>query len=317
MSVEMNELLEHIRLSYQLGERLYTELRDKRPADADVIISPRQIGDTIWLCAFAKSYKAQYNSKRILMVIPESQKDFMQFFPSVDLVLPVDSVDMDSLRIFIGINELWKDSHVVYAHMPFSVAISKNGVFFHEHSDTNSMLEITRAALGLTENAVVERMTVPQKPFSEALQERYRNAVMLVPGANSLKQIPASFWNTLSRSLREKGIRLYSNYNGLDCEHVVEGTEPLASSFSELVELCRYFRAFVCMRSGICDLIAGTDANLICLWPTHERNGDLSVHPAQQNHADLSVLGRTKGIWNYQFQPDMETELISQIISII
>ena len=311
------QVVEQLKLAYQQGEQFYTTLREQRPEDTDIIISPRQIGDTVWLCAFVKAYKEQHGCRRILMVLPENQKELPSFFPDVDLLLPASKASIMALRIYIGIHELWKQPHIIYAHHPFIISLQKDGMIFDERIEVMSMLKLNRGFLGLKQDTMPQRMTVPDKPFSGAYQERYQNTVMLMPGVNSLNELPKAFWATLAKRLREKGLRVLSNYNGVDCEYVVEGTEPLGTTFTEMVELSRYIKAFVSTRSGICDLLAGTDAKLVCLWPTREAGTGIGLHPEDREAADPAALGRSEGIWNFQYQAAQEEELLDQIMQCV
>lgn len=313
----MDELLEQVKKAYRLGEQLYSKLLELRPADTDIIISPKHIGDTIWLCAFVREYKEQHDCKCVMMVVSDFQNELVSFFPSVDFSLPLSRDNITALRIYIGLNELWKQPHIVYAHFPIDVVLTKNGVRLKEIIETRSMLIMNRQFMDLGSEAMPERMTMPDKPFSEEYQQRYRNAVMLMPGVNSMDGLPKEFWETLAQSLLKRGIEVFSNYNGVACEYVVEGTEPISSTFSEMVEFCRYFKAFIGARSGICDLVAGTEATLVCLWPTFEKGTGIELHPVQKDFGDLSAVGRPEGIYNFQYQEELEEVLLEQILRCI
>jgi hypothetical protein len=96
---------------------------------------------------------------------------------------------------------------------------------------------------------------------------------------------------------------------------MIEGTQPLATSLDELVDLSRYLKGFVGIRSGICDLVAETNSKLVCIYPQMTPETGMVVAPETLFKANLYYLGREEGIWNYQYGPDVEEELLDIIVS--
>ncbi len=311
------EVIETIRVSYELGEHIYRVLKDDRPDEMDILISPKHIGDTIFLCAFIREYKSFHNCRRVLMVVPESHNDFMHMFPSVDKVLPLDHISMEALQNYISIEELWNNDHIIYAHGRGSVQLTSRGIVFREDYKYNTMLLNTLDYLGLPVDSAPERMTCYYEKWNKEKAEDFGNAVLIMPGAYSYSpdQIPAKFWTDLIDELKHNNFKVYLNYNSRDCEVLIDGAEPLSTSFSELVELSRYFVGFVGLRSGICDLIAETNAKLIAIYPMVNPETGLMVDEEILKEARLYDLGRTRNIWNYQYLRGMEKELIEEVVS--
>ena len=301
---------------YQLGERLYEALSKNRDEDTDIIISPKHIGDTIFLLAFISDYKKKHGCARVMMIVPDSQMELVHLFPSVDRILPVDYVDMEALQSFIFINEYWNRNHIRYAHAKGILELHRSGTVFRENYTHASMLQNTFEYLEIDDTCKPERARLPFFPFSEKHQELYGNAVLLMPGALSIEvnSVPLRFWVALSKKLQDVGLTVYTNYNGKEGELLIEGTIPLSTSFMELIELGRYFRGFIGLRSGICDLIAETDAKLVCYYPESNPETGIEVPPDALDYSCLYDLGREVNMWNYQYLPGQEGALLKETI---
>lgn len=309
------ETLEKLRLTYMLGERIYTEFAEKRPAGTGIMIMPKHPGDTLWLCAFAYACKEVYGYEKLLAVFRESQRDIVSFFPDIDLMLPMDTVDMEALQTYICINELWYQNEIRWAFKTGHISIGVDNLIYLENGISQPMLQNTHMYLGLPKLYKPHRAKLVYEPFSEELSEKYKNAVMLLPGAQSIvSPPPETFWKRLADELNKKGYMVYSNYNGLPYEYIVEGSTPLSTSFKELVNLSRYFKGFVGLRSGALDVIAETEAPLVSIYPCEHPETGIDVQKEALEYSNLSNLGRTENIWNYQYNIDMETELIENII---
>lgn len=296
------------------GREIYEAISKQRPEGYEVVISPKHIGDTIWLCSLIRAYKEQHGNPKVLMVVQESHKVLVDCFSDVDLIITLSSWHMKALEIYIEQNGYWNHDHILYGHAPFMFIVENNVLQYVQTPTT--MLSGSRRYLDLTEDAMPVRMKLPVYEESAELRDMFGNAVLLMPGAISWNtgSVPASFWEKLAKTFQDKGIQVYTNYNNLEHEFVVEGTEPLSSTFSELMILTNYFKGFIGLRSGICDLVAESDAPLVCIYPRTTMETGLTVTAETLLLDDVCGLGRTENIWNYQYNPPQEEELIRRIL---
>ncbi len=308
--------LETAKSLYLLGKKLYNSIKEKFTPQVDVIISPKHIGDTIFLCAFIKAYKEQHNCNKVLMIVPESHQGFMHMFPSVDMYLGFDSIDMEALQDYIAVEGLWDEDHIIYGHAPARLILNRDYIELFEEYKYDTMLLNTFDYLKLTGDVVPERMHCKYAAYSEDNARRFGNGVLLMPGAYSYKtnQVPVEFWIKMAKKLTDSGFEVFSNYNNMDCEILSEGTQPLSTTFEELVDLSRYFKGFIGLRSGICDLVAETNAKLISIYPYLTPDTGMEVPQETLRMANLFDLGREEGIWNYQYRPESEEELLDIIV---
>lgn len=313
MEKDMNEIFETARLSYELGRQVYELLVSKTADGTHVIIAPMHIGDTIFVCAFVHAYKLHHRCNKVMLAAPEKQTDICCMFEDVNMVLPLDKVCLEALQDYIFINEYWNCNNVVYAHGRGVLIVKRDNIYIDQKSNYHTLKLSTLDYLGLPLDSAPKRMNLPRTDYSPELSEKYSHAVLLMPGAYSIATqcVPESFWVRLAKALSDAGIKVYTNYNGLDCEFIIDGTLPLTTGFKELVELSRYFLGFVGLRSGICDLIAETDAKLISIYP--EKNEFIGFDELLEMSL-LSELGRDKNIWNIMYSGQEEGKIIDEIL---
>lgn len=317
MAQQMLTLFDTMKMMYAQGETLYTSLKERRPEGVEIVIAPKHIGDTVWLCSLIGAYKKQHHHDRIMLVISELQKDIADGFPEIDYTLSLSAGNMKSLDFFIGIQQLWYQNHIRYAFMEYTIVLA-NGHYINNLMDKyDSLLYNNLDYLKLSSDTRPARMRLPETVFSPELAEMFPNAVLLMPGAITriTESVSSAFWKKVSDELVAAGFTVYSNYNHLSHEFIVEGTEPLESSLRELMILSYYFKGFIGLRSGICDLLAQTDAKLISLHPCFAPESGILPSEKELRTDDLRPLGRTKDLWQYQYHPEMEDELIRNIIA--
>lgn len=265
--MEWDEFIKYFDEKYRVGEQLYYALKSKRPNDTDIIISPMQLGDTVWLSAYAKVYK-QKNNCRVLYVVKNSQESIPHKYEAVDMVLGIETVEMEALSLFIVRNKLWNSDHILYANHTGNVIVGADGNAISMNIDEYENIEDERCSLlGLNEKSLPSMMKKSPDLYDEEMSKRFANSVMLMPAANSCKTIDISFWSKLAEYLKEnKGYMVFTNYNGLDCEMMIPGTESVASTLDELGEMSKYIDLFIGLRSGICDYLAACNANLAVIY---------------------------------------------------
>ena len=264
--MDWEDFIKYIDEKYKVGELLYNAFEEKRPNDTDIIISPMQLGDTVWLSAYAEAYK-QKNNCRVLYVVKKSQESIPGKYEAVDMVLGIENVEMEALCLYIIRNELWNSNHIIYGNHPGFIVLKNDGYAISMDIGDYASIEEERCSILGLPGMVMPSMMKKSYTSNTEIENKYEKSVMLLPAANTFKAIDMDFWERLAKYLKEdKGYKVYTNYNGLDCEVMVPGTEPLSSTFDELQEIAKYMDLFIGLRSGICDYLAACSANLAVLF---------------------------------------------------
>ena len=167
--------------------------------------------------------------------------------------------------------------------------------------------------LGLNAPTAKSRIRIPETEQLNKWREQYKNAVLLAPGAYSEEAVPMAFWGELTARLQKKGLDVYVNYNGHDCDVMIPGAEPLASSVVEMIQFGECFRYFVGLRSGICDPLAQTTLRMAVLFTIAPWKDSILLREGEAGRHDLWQMGRKEGISCYEYLPD-QVELLLQTI---
>jgi hypothetical protein len=311
--MDWDDFIYYFNEKYKVGEQLYNTLRTKRPSDTDIIISPMQLGDTVWLSAYAEAYR-QKNNCRLLYVVKKSQERIPHMYEAVDMVLGIEPVEMEALSLFIVRNKLWNSNHILYANHHGNVIVGADGYAISMNIDEYENIEAERCSLlGLDEVALPSMMKKTPNLYDEAMAKKFANSVMLMPSANSCKAIDISFWTKLAEYIKEdKGYKVFTNYNGLDCEMMISGTEPVSSTFDELCEMSKYIDMFIGLRSGICDYLAACGARLAVIYSQDW------IFTGDRYKFWLSPHNLGTGlVKDFAYESEKETEIISELGALI
>lgn len=113
-----------------------------------------------------------------------------------------------------------------------------------------------------------------------------KNTVVILPYANSIKELETEFWVRLADRLKERNIRVLTNVSENEREKAIEGTEPYQCSLKEIFVYAKEAYAVIGMRSGLMDWLACSGCNLICVekfdaWGKYWDLNNISVRPVK------------------------------------
>ena len=307
--MEWNEFVTFFNDKYLVGEEIYNVLKDKRPENTDIIICSAQLGDTVWLAAYAEAYKAK-NNCRLMYVTKTSQVSIINKYPAVDAVFDITPAEMEALELYIVRNELWNQNHIVLGNHREFILVNKESYALSLYlEDFPDICVERKAILGLGADIEPSKMQ-KNKPFDEKKKEEYSNAVVLMPSANTFKGIDIDFWQRLAKHISEDlHKKVYTNYNGLKTEVMIPGTSPLASSLDELQELSQYIDLFIGLRSGICDYLTACNANLAIIYSEQWTDKGNGVYEFPSNPQALG----DNTIYNFAYDKEKENQLIMEL----
>lgn len=102
-------------------------------------------------------------------------------------------------------------------------------------------------------------------------------SVIFAPYANTITKIPVAEWEKMVREYKEKGYKTYTNGFG-EAEPAINGTELIQVPFNIIKEVVSYAGTFVGLRSGLCDIVAGSTARKIIYYPQGILFGSCSTY---------------------------------------
>ncbi len=305
--LSFKDYLDSINIQYEIGEKIYSSIRDyvRTKSNTGVVVAGGHMGDTVWLCMYAEAFKKQHGYDNVIYLFSETQAKLAELYPTIDEIMTISSDEMVYLSFYICINKLYGTNDIFYGyyHVEYYILNYPN---FSASMDRYAGIQLsthTERMIDLKEGSEVTSMKIPFIQDLSEWKNMFKNAVMLLPAAISVGTVPEDFWVKLTLLLQEKGYDVYTNYNNLDYEFVVPGTDSIGMDLVELAALGKCFKAFIGLRSGACDLLAQADAKLFVLY---KDESDLTLYDMKDHNKD--------NVYDYIWSVEREQLIIEEIL---
>lgn len=266
----LSECIYHAVRGKQIYERLVAEY-----GDIPVFLCPYTgTGDIYLIGAFWKQYAEKINLEQyVFVVISRACEKTARLFGLKNIVRLENKAESAYLiRYYMlcpekakvkVLNDSWEQIHTNqlewfrgYKGLEFMQLFRK---FVFELPDTVR-----------PEHPIFEDKKEEVDQFFRENQLKEKNTVILSPYSNTLADLPGRFWNKVAGALKGMGYVVCTNSSG-DTEPAVEGTIPVFFSLDTAPQIVEKAGYFIGIRSGLCDIISGTDAKKIILYHAGER----------------------------------------------
>lgn len=256
------------------GKQIYEHLI-ARYGEVPVFLCPYTgTGDIYLIGAFWKQYVEKTNlEKYIFVVISGACEKAARLFGINHIVRLENKVESSYLiryymlcpkRVKLKVlNDSWGQIHT----NPLE--------WFRGYKGLEFMQLFRKFVFGLSDSARPEHPIVEDKAeevdnFFRKNRLEEKNTVVLSPYSNTLADLPDRFWNKVAEALKEMGYVVCTNSNG-STELAVEGTIPVFFPLDIAPQIVGKAGYFIGIRSGLCDIISGSDAKKIILYHAQER----------------------------------------------
>ena len=265
------------------------------------------IGDFLMVASLAYIYEKKYN-KPIAFVVLKKQQDLTKLFSYIKKTIGLDSNDFQDLLFYFDSRNYYESTKHKYAF--FKMPINKNGRrnWSKAHWDKKKFLS-KRYKESVFNDAKLDFMRPVPPTISEKLKKKHRvgnNAVVLMPMANTVTTVNSVFWINLAQELIKKGFQVFTNIGNPSKEKPIDGTESLCVSLLDLYSLSPLIKSFVSLRSGICELLAFADANIVVI--NKKNNYDM--------WDDVSVFSKNGQVFNIDFDDNYDI-IIKKVCKVI
>ncbi len=320
-SVDFNErlqLIENICQYYAFGKELYDALSKnlEESPGVEVIVSPANLGDTVFIATLSSAYKSVHNIDKLIIVAKKRQAEAAEWFEGVDSAVGLSDYEMWCLRYYFTISRKFYLNGIRYGHIPCIIDLDYPETFFHipPGFGGESLIRIWESRiLDLPYNSSTCDITVPEDYKVDENVEKYRDSILIAPAAFTNTGIPDSFWEKLVNSLKQRGFMVYCNSGGLYYDKVISGSVELVLRTRELILSAEYFRHIIGVRSGFTDLVSKTNARLSVMHLGGTLDLPLRIEYGSVGD-DVRDLGRIKDIFPMRYCPEREDEIIQLII---
>lgn len=210
------------------------------------------IGDVVWFMAYWKQYTKKNNINNYKIITSIRLKEIFNRYGEENLL---DSSEVNTNLIIL----LWKKNKL-YKYPNLHVVLFPQD--FGKHG--NKIIEKYRANIGIMMDdyyrfgcfdlsyEIEESITLPLLIETDFELKTKKN-ILLIPYTKSRINISLVIWETIAKSLKEKGYTVYTNV-GTPKEKPINGTIPLITKIIELPAILRkYDFISICGRCGLAD----------------------------------------------------------------
>lgn len=232
--------------------------------DRDIlyICCPASIGDTLYTAAFVRAYKKENPSARkVCLILKKGHRELGGLFEAVDETLISDEI-VETLDRYSLYTQTWGLKNYLYGHFKKSIHFVYDPEYDQEGCST-ILARYRKLVMGLPDDAEPESMVLNR----DAVQMKHE--VVIMPYARTAKMLPDLFWEELAGKLIQRGYFVYTNIGG-GKEKAIQGTMPMAESLLDTALFCERCSAVIALRSGLCDLLGFTKANLVVVNTSEE-----------------------------------------------
>ncbi len=303
---------------YAKGLELYQVMANtlKESPGTEIIISPANLGDTVFIATLSKAYKSEHHIQNLLICAKERQANAVEWFEGVDGIIGLSDEEMMCLRYYFTVSRNFYSNGIRYGHIPCFIDASIPNSFAHIDPGFDGSPLITvweRRILDLPDHSPTGDIKIPEDVLAGIDRNKFENSVLIAPAAFTNKGIPVTFWEKMVARLKAMGLTIYCNSGGLPYDCVIEGSIECVLSTKELIVNAPLFTHVISVRSGFTDLVSKTTANLTVLHLGGQKEGDLRVEYGER-WDDVRDLGRMEGIYPINYCGDREDEIIGLIV---
>jgi ADP-heptose:LPS heptosyltransferase len=234
--------------------------------DTFYIVCPYGIGDTLYVASLAESFKKSRSIAKLCLIVKQGHRQIPDWFDAIDEKIVSDEIvnTLNLFSIFIGNYEY---NNYLYGHF----RKDKNGAILPEYGACeikNMIYRYKKLVFHLPPECLLEEPKItPDELLFERLMSEYhfnQNCIILMPYANSTALISAQFWAVLASFFINLGFTVFTNVKDAE-ESPVLNTIGLCADLATMAAICECCRLVISLRSGICDILAFTETNLVVL----------------------------------------------------
>ncbi len=231
------------------------------------IVCPYGIGDTLYAAALVGSLKSyRINGRKVCLIVKKHHSQIPDWFEAVDEKIVSDEM-VKELHMYSVAAGIWELNNYLYGHFRKNTDLS----LFPEYNDCevkNMIYRYKKLVFHLPPEAALEEpRIIPAEHIVEEAVETYgigKETIILMPYAQSAGLMSAVFWELAAELFREMGYRVFTNVNG-EGELPINGTQAISADLASMAALCEMSRLVLSLRSGLCDVLAFTETNLVVL----------------------------------------------------
>ena len=252
----------------ETGESIYDSIRERHPDDFIYMCTYEGTGDIFLIGMYLKDRMGHDNADSCVVVVASNaSRKLLETFGLGDVI--------SEIVVLAGREECNKLLHYVrgigYGTARAAVLNNDYGVLLLKRLsglrgiDFNTLFQKIIFFSDIRRNgADIRKKTAEDLFIAEGLKPG--RTILLSPYANTTSGISDQTWERMADALKENGYDVCTNVSGKD-ERPITGTRGLFVPYDKLIDFLDRAGGFVGLRSGLCDIISGSSARKIILYP--------------------------------------------------
>jgi hypothetical protein len=220
-------------------------------------INPFGLGDTMTLRGYRKAIEKKHGLPVHLIVKP-SHKIVMDMYVGDNYSLR--EFGGDELSVIARESVVPRRGALYVAHPLYSNPV----LFMDWKARAYPVKKLWRVFLGLDEDAEFDPplwYPPPPRPCPAAPE----NSVLLLPEANSVVRLKASFWERIAKKAAKEGFSVFQHQ--VNADNRIRGVPVLEGDLERVIGFALACSKVYSLRSGLCDLIAEKVKDLTVFYP--------------------------------------------------
>ncbi|MBP8968217.1 MAG: hypothetical protein KBG42_02930 [Lachnospiraceae bacterium] len=278
------------------GIEIYNRLIEKRDSSVVFVFPYPGTGDIYLACGFLHAYIEKHGINNPLLVVSKSNcKRVAELFGYQDISI-INEEEMKNLLLawqFVGTKKInikpllfwgWETKHY-YRNYQRHKTMSFSDYFKYDVFDLDDGVKFCHPV----HNPDMEYV---EKLFEEK-QIRKDKTIILAPYAGSfVSAIKLDEWERIAKWLSERDYDVCTNCYGE--EEPIKDTKIIQFPYDKAVDVLEYAGGFIGVRSGLCDVISGSDSKMMIIYESNYLASDYE-------YFSLNKMGLNKNVKEVEY----------------
>jgi ADP-heptose:LPS heptosyltransferase len=253
----------------------------KLKKDQLALLCPHGIGDTYYTCSLLPAFQKKNPQIRIILLVKKGHLGVAKMFNLKNTKIVggwVPQIHFMTIHRFIfGTPSKLTPSKIYFAN-PFFLSPGTHLQNFGKPGHTTP--SVFKGMFGLSLNTKLSKLKVPKgtrletKKILKKEKIKTQKLVTIAPEANSIPEITNHFWDSLVTRLIDRGysvVIIGNKYTHPKAKNLVFNISFLHEVY-KFLDFISLSKAFISLRSGVCDLTLTSRTKRVFIYPNIKRN---------------------------------------------
>lgn len=226
----------------------------------------------ILLNLFAEISNNKKNEDIIFLVDKEFKKNLcMLYKPEIECII------VNSTLLGFYSESSYKDENYEICslfttkhYLEQDILINKNNEHYYEYILKDLKLK------GLSEFKLPNISEEVKKKIKKYINtNKLRKFIIISPEANTCSKYSEAFWKNLCERLKEESYEIFLNI--MQMQNYIEGCHINYFNYEELIELAKYSKGIIGLRSGLMEILSTLNIPIACIYTSFPQRGTLKA----------------------------------------